>query len=214
MPVRASSRRPCRPGWLRCSTSRRAKFRITRRAPSNRDGLIRSNAAADVPSGIRADLVEMRRGRDAGTRGPSDLSSKGRAPNSPPIGGSLSDRGSGATTLSSPRRRASARGERFRARNGKLARMTQPPPPLASNRPPSTSTPPATQQGKITQVIGPVVDVDFPAGNLPRILNALLVTNPSLGNEKNNLVLEVAQHLGESTVRAIAMDSTDGLVRG
>jgi F-type H+-transporting ATPase subunit beta len=68
--------------------------------------------------------------------------------------------------------------------------------------------------GKIAQVIGPVVDVEFPAGTLPRILNALLVTNPSLGNEKNNLVLEVAQHLGESTVRAIAMDSTDGLVRG
>ncbi|HMI88939.1 MAG TPA: F0F1 ATP synthase subunit beta [Polyangiaceae bacterium] len=76
------------------------------------------------------------------------------------------------------------------------------------------STPPAAQQGKVTQVIGPVVDVEFPAGNLPRILNALLLTNPSLGNEKNNLVLEVAQHLGESTVRAIAMDSTDGLVRG
>jgi F-type H+-transporting ATPase subunit beta len=68
--------------------------------------------------------------------------------------------------------------------------------------------------GKIAQVIGPVVDVVFPVGTLPRILNALLVTNPSLGNEKNNLVLEVAQHLGESTVRAIAMDSTDGLVRG
>jgi F-type H+/Na+-transporting ATPase subunit beta len=92
--------------------------------------------------------------------------------------------------------------------------MTQPP-PLTSNRPPSTSTPPAASSaGKITQVIGPVVDVDFPAGTLPRILNALLVTNPSLGNEKNNLVLEVAQHLGESTIRAIAMDSTDGLVRG
>jgi len=80
---------------------------------------------------------------------------------------------------------------------------------------PSLSTPPtALPQGKITQVIGPVVDVDFPAGTLPRILNALLVTNPSLGNDKNNLVLEVAQHLGESTIRAIAMDSTDGLVRG
>ena len=54
----------------------------------------------------------------------------------------------------------------------------------------------------------------FPRGQLPRILNALVVTNPSLGSEKNNLVLEVAQHLGESTIRAIAMDSTDGLVRG
>jgi F-type H+-transporting ATPase subunit beta len=68
--------------------------------------------------------------------------------------------------------------------------------------------------GKITQVIGPVVDVDFPAGKLPRILNALTVTNPSISSEAENLVLEVAQHLGESTVRTIAMDSTDGLTRG
>ncbi|HTJ81256.1 MAG TPA: F0F1 ATP synthase subunit beta, partial [Polyangiaceae bacterium] len=68
--------------------------------------------------------------------------------------------------------------------------------------------------GKISQVIGPVVDVDFPPGKLPRILSALTVTNPSIDALKDNLVLEVAQHLGESTVRAIAMDSTDGLVRG
>ena len=68
--------------------------------------------------------------------------------------------------------------------------------------------------GKIAQVIGPVVDVDFPPGQLPRILNALRVTNPSISSAADNLVLEVAQHLGESTVRAIAMDSTDGLTRG
>ncbi len=68
--------------------------------------------------------------------------------------------------------------------------------------------------GKITQVIGPVVDVEFPSGQLPRILNALTVTNPAISSEPNNLVVEVAQHLGDSTVRAIAMDSTDGLVRG
>jgi F-type H+/Na+-transporting ATPase subunit beta len=68
--------------------------------------------------------------------------------------------------------------------------------------------------GKIAQVIGPVVDVDFPAGQLPKILNALRVTNPSISDQADNLVLEVAQHLGESTVRTIAMDSTDGLVRG
>jgi F-type H+/Na+-transporting ATPase subunit beta len=68
--------------------------------------------------------------------------------------------------------------------------------------------------GKITQVIGPVVDVDFPPGQLPRILNALTVSNPSISDEADNLVLEVAQHLGESTVRAVAMDSTDGLTRG
>src|SRR5262249_28819186 len=68
--------------------------------------------------------------------------------------------------------------------------------------------------GKISQVIGPVVDVDFPPGYLPRMLNALTVSNPSISSEPNNLVLEVAQHLGESSVRTIAMDSTEGLIRG
>src|SRR5512146_1096258 len=62
--------------------------------------------------------------------------------------------------------------------------------------------------GKITQVIGAVVDVQFET-HLPAILNALETTNGG-----NRLVLEVAQHLGESTVRTIAMDSSDGLVRG
>ncbi|ALC18293.1 ATP synthase F1 subcomplex beta subunit [Desulfuromonas soudanensis] len=69
-------------------------------------------------------------------------------------------------------------------------------------------------KGKITQVIGPVVDVEFEAGKLPEIYYALKITNPSLGEGEWNLVVEVAQHLGENTVRAIAMDSTDGLVRG
>src|SRR3954467_1009417 len=68
--------------------------------------------------------------------------------------------------------------------------------------------------GKIAQVIGPVVDVDFPPGQLPRILNALKLSNPSISDASDNLTLEVAQHLGESTVRTIAMDSTDGLTRG
>ena len=68
--------------------------------------------------------------------------------------------------------------------------------------------------GKIVQVIGPVVDVEFPTGQLPQILNALKLSNPGISATKDNLTLEVAQHLGESTVRAIAMDTTDGLVRG
>jgi F-type H+/Na+-transporting ATPase subunit beta len=68
--------------------------------------------------------------------------------------------------------------------------------------------------GVITQVIGPVVDVEFPPGKLPELLSALRLSNPSLGDREDNLVLEVAQHLGEGTVRAVAMDSTDGLVRG
>ncbi|MFK7986878.1 MAG: F0F1 ATP synthase subunit beta [Sandaracinaceae bacterium] len=70
------------------------------------------------------------------------------------------------------------------------------------------------QSGNITQVIGPVVDVEFPPGNLPNLLSALRVTNPAINEEDDNLVLEVATHLGEGTVRAIAMDTTDGLVRG
>jgi len=69
-------------------------------------------------------------------------------------------------------------------------------------------------QGKVTQVIGPVVDVHFEAGELPEIYTALRVSNPAIGAAKWNLVLEVAQHIGERTVRTIAMDTTDGLVRG
>jgi F-type H+-transporting ATPase subunit beta len=68
--------------------------------------------------------------------------------------------------------------------------------------------------GKVTQVIGPVVDVEFPPGTLPKILNALTVTNSNVSDEQDNVVLEVAQHLGQSTVRTIAMESTEGLVRG
>ena len=70
------------------------------------------------------------------------------------------------------------------------------------------------QNGRITQVIGPVVDVEFPPGALPQIYTALSVTNPALGDRADNLVVEVAQHLGENTARCVAMDSTDGLVRG
>ena len=68
--------------------------------------------------------------------------------------------------------------------------------------------------GKITQVIGPVVDVAFEPGKLPNILTALLVTNPTINDEADNLVIEVAQHLGDNVVRCVAMDTSDGLVRG
>ena len=66
----------------------------------------------------------------------------------------------------------------------------------------------ANAKGKVTQVIGAVVDVQFD-DHLPEILNAL-----ETDNHGNRLVLEVAQHLGENTVRCIAMDSSEGLVRG
>jgi F-type H+-transporting ATPase subunit beta len=68
--------------------------------------------------------------------------------------------------------------------------------------------------GRITQVIGPVIDVEFADGALPPIFNALRITNTAISDKPWNLVVEVAQHLGEKTVRTIAMDSTDGLTRG
>jgi len=69
------------------------------------------------------------------------------------------------------------------------------------------------QAGKITQVMGPVVDVEFPPGELPEIYTALRTTNAGADGAVGGLVLEVAQHLGENTVRTIAMDTTEGLVR-
>ena len=67
--------------------------------------------------------------------------------------------------------------------------------------------------GKITQVIGAVVDVEFPDGHLPEILTALEIKNPN-NKDAPDLVCEVAQHLGDNVVRTIAMDATEGLVRG
>ena len=60
----------------------------------------------------------------------------------------------------------------------------------------------------------PPIDVEFPDGSLPPIYNALKVSNPAISDGQWNLVIEVAQHLGENTVRCIAMDATEGLVRG
>jgi len=68
--------------------------------------------------------------------------------------------------------------------------------------------------GTIVQVIGPVVDVAFEEGQLPNILNAITITNPAINDQPDNLIVEVAQHLGDNVVRCIAMDITDGLVRG
>ena len=68
--------------------------------------------------------------------------------------------------------------------------------------------------GKITQVLGAVVDVYFPMEGLPSIGTALTTTNRSISNVQGNLTLEVAQHLGDNIVRTIAMDTTEGLVRG
>jgi len=72
----------------------------------------------------------------------------------------------------------------------------------------------ANAAGKIVQVMGPVVDVKFSPGELPQIFTALRASNSGIDDREGNLVLEVAQHLGENTVRTIAMDSTEGVVRG
>jgi len=68
--------------------------------------------------------------------------------------------------------------------------------------------------GKVRQVIGPVVDVEFEPGKLPNIKDALYISNPAINDVPDNLVIEVAQHLGDNVVRCVAMDQTDGLVRG
>ena len=69
-------------------------------------------------------------------------------------------------------------------------------------------------EGNVVQVIGPVVDVEFSEGELPAIFTALHITNPAIDDTEDNLVVEVAQHLGDNVVRCVAMDTTDGLVRG
>jgi F-type H+-transporting ATPase subunit beta len=70
------------------------------------------------------------------------------------------------------------------------------------------------KDGKVLQVLGAVVDVEFPPGELPELYTALTLHNPEISDEADNLTIEVAQHLGESTVRCISMDSTEGLQRG
>jgi F-type H+-transporting ATPase subunit beta len=69
-------------------------------------------------------------------------------------------------------------------------------------------------KGVVTQVIGPVVDLRFDVGDLPPLYGAVILTNPAIDERKDNLVLEVAKHIGDNLVRCIAMDTTDGLVRG
>jgi F-type H+-transporting ATPase subunit beta len=72
----------------------------------------------------------------------------------------------------------------------------------------------SNMEGQIIQVIGPVVDIDFPEGYLPSIYNAIKIPRKTVEGTDDELIVEVQQHLGENRVRAIAMDSTDGLVRG
>src|SRR5574338_1355254 len=69
-------------------------------------------------------------------------------------------------------------------------------------------------KGKIIQIIGPVVDIEFDSGHLPQIYNAIRIPRTSTEGKKEELIVEIQQHLGENRVRYVAMDSTDGLVRG
>ncbi|MDR2017295.1 MAG: F0F1 ATP synthase subunit beta [Syntrophobacterales bacterium] len=69
-------------------------------------------------------------------------------------------------------------------------------------------------KGKVVQVIGTVVDIRFPSDSLPPIYGAVFISNPTISDKADNLVLEVAQHVGDNVVRAIAMETTDGLLRG
>ncbi len=77
-----------------------------------------------------------------------------------------------------------------------------------------TSEKKETALGSVSQILGPVVDVVFTDCELPKINTALVLTNPVIDDREDNLVLEVAQHIGDNTVRAVAMDTTDGLRRG
>ncbi len=69
---------------------------------------------------------------------------------------------------------------------------------------------PARAEGRVIQITGPVVDIEFPAGQLPAILNAVEIEREGL----DPLVCEIAQHLGNNWVRSVAMTTTDGLARG
>ena len=73
------------------------------------------------------------------------------------------------------------------------------------------------KEGRVSQVIGPVVDVEFEPGQLPSLMNALTLreeVQTAHGTETLDVVLEVAQHLGENTVRTVSMKPTEGMVRG
>src|SRR5215217_9258596 len=72
----------------------------------------------------------------------------------------------------------------------------------------------ATKVGKVVQVIGPVVDIEFPVGQLPAIYNAVRIAMTAPGGETVDVVCEVEQHLGENRVRTVAMKPTDGMRRG
>ena len=86
---------------------------------------------------------------------------------------------------------------------------------MAASAPEQATVVPETHVGRVVQVMGPVIDAEFPAGHLPEIYNALQIQQPAHGGRPAiDIVLEVQQHVGRNQVRAVAMESTDGVVRG
>src|SRR5438552_16938199 len=82
------------------------------------------------------------------------------------------------------------------------------------NEPKKPAGEPKLNVGKVVQVIGPVLDVEFEPERLPELYNALVIDHPGDGTPPVHLVAEVQQHIGRNQVRAVAMSSTDGVVRG
>src|SRR2546426_5982264 len=82
------------------------------------------------------------------------------------------------------------------------------------NEPKKSAGEPKLNVGKVVQVIGPVLDVEFEPERLPELYNALVIDHPGDGTPPVHLVAEVQQHIGRNQVRAVAMSSTDGVVRG
>src|SRR5687768_18422966 len=78
----------------------------------------------------------------------------------------------------------------------------------------ATATPAAQKIGKVVQVIGPVVDIEFEGGQLPEIYNAVRIKSEGKGGQAIDVIVEVEQHLGENRVRTVAMKPTDGMQRG
>src|SRR5215213_10606683 len=78
----------------------------------------------------------------------------------------------------------------------------------------ATAVPAAQKIGRVAQVIGPVVDIEFEGGQLPEIYNAVRIKSAGKGGQAIDVIVEVEQHLGENRVRTVAMKPTDGMQRG
>src|SRR4026208_880457 len=78
----------------------------------------------------------------------------------------------------------------------------------------ATAVEKAQKIGKVVQVIGPVVDIEFEGGHLPEICNAVRIKSAGKGGQAIDVIVEVEQHLGENRVRTVAMKPTDGMQRG